>query len=116
MIELKLLRYANNIPISISYSYFDAYIYRDMINYLDEEPFSLYKVLEKCFPKLEITKESTVFEAIIATKEQSNLLLMPINSPILSASTLSKDQDGNFVEYGTSYFRGDTCKIKIDLI
>ena len=50
------------------------------------------------------------------TKEQSELLMMPINSPLLAANTISKDQNGNFVEYGTSYFRGDTCKIKVDLI
>ncbi len=116
VIELKLLRYANDLPISVSYSYFDAYIYREIINNLDCKPFSLYKVLEKCYPNLEITKVSTVFESQSSTNELSELLMMPSNSPILSASTLSKDQDGNFVEYGTSFFRGDTCKIKVDLV
>lgn len=116
VIELKLLRMANDIPISISYSYFDAYIYRDIINNLDIEPFSLYKVLNKCYPSLEITKVSTVFESLLATKEQCKLLMMPSNTPLLASSTLSKDQNGNFVEYGTSYFRADTCKIKVDLI
>ncbi len=116
VIELKLLRYANDLPISVSYSYFDAYIYREIINNLDCKPFSLYKVLEKCYPNLEITKVSTVFESHTSTNELSELLMMPSNSPILSASTLSKDQDGNFVEYGTSFFRGDTCKIKVDLV
>lgn len=116
VIELKLLRYANDFPISVSFSYFDAYIYRDIIEMLDCEPFSLYKILETCYPSLDVTKVSTVFESIVATKELSELLMMPSNSPILTASTLSKDQNGNFVEYGTSYFRGDTCKIKVDLI
>lgn len=116
VIELKLLRYANDLPISVSYSYFDAFIYREIVNNLNLEPFSLYKILEKCYPHLEITKVSTVFESIVASNELSELLMMPSNSPILSASTLSKDQNGNFCEYGTSYFRGDTCKIKVDLI
>lgn len=116
VIELKLLRYANDLPISVSYSYFDAFIYRDIINHLDLEPFSLYKILNKCYPNLEITKVSTVFESLVAKNELSELLMMPSNSPILAASTLSKDQEGNYVEYGTSYFRGDTCKIKVDLI
>ena len=107
---------ANDIPISISYSYFDAYIYREIINNLDVEPFSLYKILNKCYPHLEVTKVSTVFESLIATKEQCKLLMMPANTPILASSTLSKDQDGNLVEYGTSYFRADACKIKVDLI
>lgn len=116
VIELKLLRYANDLPISVSYSYFDAFIYRDIINHLDLEPFSLYKILNKCYPNLEITKVSTVFESLVAKNELSELLMMPSNSPILAASTLSKDQKGNYIEYGTSYFRGDTCKIKVDLI
>lgn len=116
VIEFKLLRYANDLPISISYSYFDAYIYRELIQNLDCKPFSLYKILGNSYPNLEVTKISTVFESVKATKEQSELLMMPINSPLLIASTLSKDQNGNFVEYGTSFFRGDTCKIKVDLI
>lgn len=116
VIELKLLRYANDLPISVSYSYFDVFYFRKIIDYLDMEPFSLYKVLKTCYPEKEITKVSTVFESIIASQELSELLMMPSNTPILTASTISKDQDGNFVEYGTSYFRGDTCKIKVDLI
>lgn len=116
VIEFKLLRFANDLPISISYSYFDAYLYRELINNLECKPFSLYKILEKAYPNLEVTKISTVFEAVMPTKEQSELLMMPINSPLLAASTISKDQNGNFVEYGTSYFRSDTCKIKVDLI
>lgn len=116
VIELKLLRYVNDLPISISYSYFDAFIYRNIINNLDCQPFSLYKILEKCYPNLEITKVSTVFESIPTNSKFSELLMMPSNTPLLTASTLSKDQNGNFVEYGTSYFRGDTCKIKVDLI
>jgi len=116
VIELKLLRYANDLPISVSYSYFDAFIYRDIVNNLNTEPFSLYNILKECYPNLEVTKVSTVFESIPANAEFSELLMMPSNTPILTASTLSKDQDGNFVEYGTSYFRGDTCKIKVDLI
>ena len=116
VIEFKLLRFANDLPISISFSYFDAFLYRELINNLDCKPFSLYKILEKSYPNLEVTKISTVFESVMATKEQSELLMMPSNSPLLTASTISKDQNGNFVEYGTSYFRGDTCKIKVDLI
>lgn len=116
VIEFKLLRFANDLPISISYSYFDAFLYRELINNLDCKPFSLYKILEKSYPNLEVTKISTVFESVMATKEQSELLMMPSNSPLLTASTVSKDQNGNFIEYGTSYFRGDTCKIKVDLI
>lgn len=116
VIELKLLRYANDIPISVSYSYFDAYIYRELINNLKCNPFSLYKALDIAYPHLEITKQSTVFEAVMSTQQLSELLMMPLNSPILTASTISKDQNGNFVEYGISYFRGDTCKIKVDLV
>ena len=116
VIELKLLRYANDLPISVTYSYFDAFLYRKIIDNLNCEPFSLYKILEKSYPSLEITKISTVFQSLSTNKELSELLMMPSNSPILAASTLSKDQDGNFVEYGIAYFRGDTCKVKVDLI
>ncbi len=42
--------------------------------------------------------------------------MMPTNTPLLVTSTLSKDQKGNCVEYGTSYFRSDVCKINVNLI
>jgi len=116
VIEVKLLRYANDLPITVSYSYFDAYRFREIIQNLDIEPFSLYKVLAKCYPDMEITKMSTIFEASNPTAELSSLLNLQSNTPILSASTISKDQDDNFVEYGTSYSRADAVKIKVDLI
>ena len=94
----------------------ESHLEQELINNLDCKPFSLYKILEKAYPNLEVTKISTIFESVMPTKEQSELLMMPINSPLLAANTISKDQNGNFVEYGTSYFRGDTCKIKVDLI
>lgn len=116
VIELKLLRFANDLPITVSYSYFDAYRFREIINNLDIEPFSLYRVLEQCYPNMEIIKMSTVFEALNPTAELSSLLNLHSNTPILSASTISKDQNGELVEYGTSYSRADAVKIKVDLI
>ncbi len=116
VIELKLLRYANNLPITLSYSYFDAFHFREIINNLDVKPLSLYKILNKCYPQMEITKVSTVFQALNATPELSEHLMMPLNTPVIAASTISKDQNGNFVEYGTSYSRADAVKIKVDLI
>jgi len=116
VIELKLLRYADDLPLQISHSYFDAFIYRDIVKNLDFEPFSLYKLLGKCYPNLEIRKISTLFESCQSSKEQSLLLQIPQKSSLLSVETVSKDQNGNLVEYGISHFRGDVCKIKIDLI
>lgn len=116
VIEIKLLRYANDLPITVSYSYFDAFHFRELINNLDIEPFSLYRLLEKCYPQLEVTKISTVFEALNASSQMSELLMMQPNTPIIASSTISKDQHGNFVEYGTSYSRADAVKIKVDLI
>ncbi|MBL0707702.1 MAG: GntR family transcriptional regulator [Sulfurimonas sp.] len=116
VIELKLLRYADDMPLQISHSYFDAFMYRDIVENLDIEPFSLYKVLSSCYPDLDISKTSTLFESQQCSKEQSLLLQIPQKSSLLSVETVSKDQNGNLVEYGVSHFRGDICKIKIDLI
>lgn len=116
VIELKLLRYANDLPICVSYSYFDAFFFRDIINNLNIKPFSLYKILEKCYPNMQITKVSSLFEALNASLELSELLMMPANTPLIAASTISKDQNGNLVEYGVSYSRADAVKIKVDLI
>ncbi|RXK04009.1 hypothetical protein CRV02_02110 [Arcobacter sp. CECT 8989] len=116
VIEIRLLRYANGLPITVSHSYFDAYRYRELVNHLDIEPFSLYSLLNTCYPQLEVTKVSTVFEALNSNSELNKLLMLQANTPIIAASTISKDQDGNFVEYGTSFSRADAVKIKVDLI
>ncbi|QDF28884.1 GntR family transcriptional regulator [Halarcobacter anaerophilus] len=116
VIELKLLRFANDLPIAVSYSYFDAFIYREIINNLDIKPLSLYRVLNRCYPNMEITKISTIFEAKNPSAEISELLMMPSNTPVIAATTISKNQKGEFVEYGTSYSRADAVKIKVDLI
>ncbi|RXJ70323.1 hypothetical protein CRV08_01800 [Halarcobacter ebronensis] len=116
VIELKLLRYVNDLPIAVSFSYFDAFYYREIIDNLNMEPFSLYNILNKCYPEMEITKISTVFEAQNPTNEISDYLMMPTNTPVIVASTLSKNQYGEFVEYGSSYSRADAVKIKVDLV
>lgn len=115
VIEIKLLRYVNDLPVAISYSYFDAFLYSKILENIQSGPFSLYKILHKSYPDLEIAKVYTIFESSLATKEQSKLLMIPTNTPLLFASTLSKNQYGNFVEYGTTCFRADICKIKVDL-
>ncbi|RXI37558.1 hypothetical protein CRU99_11720 [Malaciobacter mytili] len=116
IIELKLLRFANELPISISISYFDALKFHKILDYKDIKPFSLYKVLSICYKELEITKESTIFEALMPTLEEAKLLLMPQSNPVLSTTTISRDQFGNIVEYGQALFRADMCKVKVDLI
>jgi len=116
VIEIKLLRFANGIPITYSESYFDAYLFKDILNNLEIEPFSLYQLLEKTYPGIEITKLSTVFKAIQPTKEISEMLKVPLNAPILAYSTISVNQDGEYLEYGTSYSRGDSCKVKVNLV
>ena len=116
VIELKLLRFANDLPITVSYSYFDAFRFREIINNLDTKPFSLYKILSNCYPEMKIRKMSTVFEALNPNAELSTLLNLHSNTPIISASTISIDQNGEFVEYGIAYSRADAVKIKVDLI
>lgn len=116
VIEIKLLRYANDLPITVSYSYFDAYRFRKIIDNINIKPFSLYALLKKCYPTLEIIKTSTVFEALNASAELNTLLSLHSFIPIISACTISKDQDGNFVEYGTSYSRADAVKIQVNLV
>lgn len=115
VIELKLLRYANSVPITFSVSYFDAYRFKEILNHLDMKPFSLYNVIKKCYPDIKIKKLSTVFKAIQPNEEISNLLRISLNAPILAYSTISANQNGGYIEYGTSYSRGDSCKVKVNL-
>ncbi len=115
VIELVILRCVNDIPLTVSYSYLDAYLYKNIMNHLDIKPFSLYKLLNSAYSDLNTTKDSTIFHSVLSTSEQSDLLMIPYGSPLLSTTTVSKDQEGNKVLFGTAYFRSDICKIKVDL-
>lgn len=116
VLELKLLRYANELPIYVTYSYFDAFRYSKLFENLDIEPFSLYKLIQNCYPQLDITKTNSIFEAIRPSEEIRNYLKLPLSVPVLKAKTISKDQDNNPVEFGIGYLRGDTCKVGVNLI
>lgn len=116
VIQIKLLRFANDVPMSLSVSYFELKKYAKLLDCLHIEPFSLYKALQLAFTDIEIIKESTVFESILPSLDEANLLQMPLSNPLLKAETLSKNQQGEYLEYGISVFRADMCKIKVDLV
>lgn len=116
VIELKLLRYADELPIYVTYSYFDAIKFSKISQNLNMQPFSLYKLIHKCYPGIQITKTNSVFQAINSTNEIREYLRLPINVPILKLIATSKDQDNNPVEFGVGYLRGDTCKVGVNLI
>jgi DNA-binding GntR family transcriptional regulator len=115
VIEFILLRYVNDVAVSLSYSYFDAFLYSKLLLNIDENNFSLYKTLEKAYPNLETKKQNCIFHSLIANKQISELLLLSNNVALLAVNTISKDKNENIVEYGTSYFRSDICKIKVNL-
>lgn len=116
LIELKLLRFADDVPIYLTYSYFDAYKYSKLFDNLDFQPFSLYELIKNCYPNIEITKTNTSFEAIVPNEDVRKYLNLPLNVPILKSTTISRDQDLNPVEFGIGYMRGDTCKVDVDLV
>ena len=65
VIEFILLRHVNDIAVSLSYSYFDAFLYSKLLLNIDENNFSLYKTLEKAYPNLETNKNKTVFFTLL---------------------------------------------------
>lgn len=116
LIEFKLLRFADGLPIYVTYSYFDAFRFSKLYENYDFKPFSLYELIKKEYPRLKITKISSFFEAIKPNDEIKKHLYLPLHVPVLKTLTISKDQYLNPVEYGFGYLRGDTCKVKMNLI
>lgn len=115
VLELKLLRYANDLPIYVTYSYFDAFMFSKLFENLDMQPFSLYELIKQRYPHLDITKTDCVFESIVPSENIRNYLELPISVPVLKSKTTSKDQNNNPVEFGIGYLRGDTCKVGVKL-
>ena len=113
VLVLRILRYVDGTPFALYTSFFDVNRYKDLDKYIKDNT-SLYKILEDNY-NVKATKGECFFEAILPTKEEAELLMIPSSFPLLVTNVPSYDQNGNPVEAGYAKFRSDLAKIKIKL-
>ncbi len=112
VIKLERLRFANNVPIVYVITYLP--IQCSFVLEKDMEQNSLYSLL-KTYKETEVSQVTRQLEAILATKDLSKLLQIPIGAPIQFSTTIGSNGKGDPIEYSLAYYAGDKNKFKVYL-
>ena len=106
---LHRIRYGNDEPIAVEYTYVPAELFPD-IDDIDFEQVSLYDYMdsEAHMPKKFIQK----LEIIEVTERERNYLGLAKKDPVYYFEFIGHDENGNIVEYTESYTRCDKFEYK----
>ena len=109
--QLLILRVADGIPISWNETWLPADRVPELERHL--EPFgSLYEIFEKIY-NIRLQRVYTTFESMYPTTQMILQLNVTANTSILKIESVTKDQDGQRIEYTTAHYRGDLCRVSI---
>ncbi len=109
--RLDILRMADGIPVSLNETWIPAQRVPNLEHHL--EPFdSLYSVLEKRYD-ITLQREFSTFESTYPTPQMMNQLNVTPNTTILRIESVTRDQNGERVEYTAAHYRGDLCRVSV---
>lgn len=109
---LEILRFADNIPFCYTTSFLSSGKFPGLTDLL-KDSFSLYSLLKDHFG-VEALRASSSFEVSMPEDPDMEILQISQKVPLLVVKSVSKDLEGNIVEYCSTKFRGDFCSITVD--
>lgn len=114
VIELKRLRFANNVPIQIVTSYL-PYALCAMVLQADFSHQSLYSYLiDVC--QINIACGKRIIEAVLATNEEAKLLNIISGAPLILLDSITYMENGIPFEYYNAVHRSDRARFEVNLI
>jgi GntR family transcriptional regulator len=108
--RIKRVRFANEMPVGIHDSYLQGI---DITREELEAEGSLYRLLDAKGMILDEGEE--ILEATVASAEEAQLLNVSTGFPLLRATRLTWDKDGNFVEFVVALYHADLYQYVIRL-
>ena len=113
VVEVRRVRYVNEIPIQLVTTYIPE-VFCPTILQADFTYQSLYAYLEKeC--NLRIASGKRIIEAVLANKEESKLLEIPVGSPLIMLDSVSCLENGTPLEYYHAVHRSDRASFEVNL-
>lgn len=109
IILLERLSFADNLPISVTSSYFPAARFPHLADHCQHYD-SISKLLHHEYGCDHI-RRSTRISARPVQPNDAKLLEVPLNAPILLTESINVDQQGQVIEYGVTRFRGDRMEL-----
>ena len=112
VIELTRLRYADNEPIVIVNTFLPISCSDTFKE--DMTTISLYSFLSRNEDTM-VCSAIRQIEAVVASKYESELLLIPVGSPLQMTTTIGRNAKGSPIEYSVAKYRGDKNKFTVEL-
>jgi GntR family transcriptional regulator len=109
VVYLERVRLANQEPMALERVYLPAQLFPEILNF-DFSTHSLYETLEKeynCYP---VIAEETI-ESVNLNQAEAELLGVTEKSPALLVKRITRDENGNSVEYVNTLYRADRYRI-----
>ena len=111
IVVLERIRYGNQKPFNLGISYLPFSICPTIFQYNFNHE-SLHLVLKSAYG-IDLVMSHESFEPSLPTKEEAELLQIPLCSPILLMEGITYASDGRPVEYFILKFRGDKAKFNV---
>lgn len=112
VVVLEIARFVNKIPFCHTTSFLSSDRFPGIENHIRGN-FSLHELLKKHYG-VEATRASSTFEVSMPETSDMDILQISPKIPLLVVKSIAKDQDGGYVEYCITKFRGDICSISVD--
>ena len=113
VVLLERLRLVDGVPLSIERSYLNHRLCPGIV--LRDLAASLYHILQETHG-LKIPKAEQTYEAVGAGRKESALLGVTEGSPLLLCERIAYTDNGDVIEYGVAWFRGDRYKFHTILL
>jgi GntR family transcriptional regulator len=113
VIQLKRLRFANNIPIVLVVTFLPSVKLPNILS-TDFENESLYRIIEEEYGYT-IDRARRTLEARVAGEDEAELLGIKEGDPIQFIETIAYLEDGTPIEYSLAEYRGDKSEFTFEL-
>jgi GntR family transcriptional regulator len=111
---IERLRSVDDAPIVLVTTYIPHRLCTTLMNH-DLNHDSLYSILEKEY-NLEISHGTRSVEAVAANERESQLLNIPLGSPLILLNSITYLADGTPLEYYHAVHRGDRSRFVVELV
>ncbi|GAB3055731.1 GntR family transcriptional regulator [Virgibacillus ainsalahensis] len=110
---IKRVRYADDIAIGVESHYYPVSIGEALVQY-DLNDATLYEIEEEELGILFAEASQTIGSGIVSDEDAQHLNV-PVQSPVLIAERIIKDQEGSTIELEKAYYRSDLYNFQINL-
>jgi GntR family transcriptional regulator len=114
IVDIKRLRFIHEEPIQLVTTYIPRHLSPDLVD-IDLSNRSLYAYLET-ENGIKIARGIRYIEAVLANKEEAELLEIDEGDPLIMLDSVSYTETGQAIEYYHAIHRGDRSRFEVELI